>query len=115
LPPENCPNTSQKFSRIEWFPKIVVGADLQAYDTIYIFLESCQQNDRNLRSRPSKVPADIQAGGVGQQNVEHDETYLVAGKRFLECSLVRRKRYTQLLFGEIPAQQLSYFKVVVYD
>src|SRR5579872_2205914 len=69
--PQNCADARDQFAGIEWFWKIIVGADFKPYNSVDVFPTRCEQQNWNPRSisYPSQY---VKAVHPGQHYVEHD-------------------------------------------
>jgi hypothetical protein len=61
------------------------------------------------------VAADLQAGAVGQHDVQHDKVDLGVGKGLLELPPVGGERHAKTLGIQVTAKEPPNFLIVVHD
>jgi hypothetical protein len=47
---KDCADASDKLARIERLSEVVIGAELETDDPVYVFFQRSEQNDRDIRS-----------------------------------------------------------------
>lgn len=108
-------NPRDQFAWVERFAEIVVGPHFEADDTIDIFLESRQQNDRDCISLGSQVPAYVEAGPIRKHQVEDDKINPMGRKTFAKFAAARGEENAKRLPLDIAAEEFANFRVVVGD
>ena len=56
----------------EWFGDVVIGSEFEAEYLVNLRVTGGEKEDGNLGALPDGA-ADIEAGEVGESNIEHDE------------------------------------------
>jgi hypothetical protein len=69
-PPNECPHTRKEFRQGEGFREVVVGACIQAFDSLLDQTSRREHQDRRFYSSLAELAADFDPAEVGQTNIE---------------------------------------------
>ena len=99
-------------ARIEGFGQIIVGADLEADDSVHFLALGRQHQHRQRRGR-AQLPAQRQTVLAGQHEIENDEIDAPFSERLGHLDSVAGAGDAKAVLGEKARQQLTDFPVVV--
>ena len=69
---QDGPDTCSDFARREWFDHIVIGAELEAGDSVFLVAERGEQDDRHVAGRAG-MAEHFEAVTFGQHQVEEHQ------------------------------------------
>jgi hypothetical protein len=112
---QNGTDAGNQFARIKRLGKIIVGANFQAYNSVYIFSARGKQQDRNPRRVPYS-PQNVEAVHAGQHYIQHDQQVIsIQGAIQTAVAVVSRLDLKTLGLKILSHQAAQLYVVVDYQ
>ncbi|MCY1229537.1 hypothetical protein D9M72_419050 [compost metagenome] len=105
----------QQFARRKRLAKVIVGADLKPDDAVDLVAAGREQDHRDVVVLGAQVAQRGQAVDLGHHQVQHDQRRALALQARLQAVAVMHHRDGKALLGQVLAQQVAKFGIVVDD
>ena len=113
-PPEQGPDPGDELTQAERLRHVVVGAELEADDLVDLRVLGGEHEDRDRGFGPDD-PADLDAGQLGEHQVEHDEVGPIGPEADQGLAAIRRGDDREPLRLEAVGEGLAKRRLVVDD
>src|SRR6185369_3770174 len=111
---EEGPDPGRQLAQAEWLRDVVVGAQLEPDDLIELRALCREHHDRHARFGPDD-PADLDAGELGQHEVQEDQVGPVPPEARERFSAVGRLDHPESLRIECVRERLAERRLVLDD
>ena len=116
-PPQNRLYAQHKLSRTERFHDVIVGAELEAYDTVDLLATCGQHNDGYLPRSivAAECAAYFHAVHIRQHDIKDDEIRRMPLYEFERATTVFGGDHFEARLRQVIADQPKYVGIVIHD
>ena len=113
--PQQALDPRQQLARIEGLAQVIVSADFEADDAVYVLALGREHDDGCAVIGRAQAPANRQAVFTGQHQVENHQGRLLAQNPRHRLRAVRLNGHAQAIGFEVLAGQLGQTLIVFHD
>lgn len=113
--PQHGVDAGQQLARRERLAEVVVRADLQADDAVDLVAAGGEQDDGHIVVAGPQIAQGREAIDLGHHQIKYDQRRALALEARGQAVTVMQHRHGKALLGQVFAQQVAQFDVVIDD